>query len=107
MGLFLNLVGLLEYIGRVLLRVFRFMLSRKWEFVSGEVLGTGFLSSEYGCSVAEVYYEYFVGGVKNGGVHSKPFLSQSFGRRYAESFSKGAEFVVRVNPRKPSVSVAE
>ena len=75
--------------------------------MSGKVLGAGFLSSEYGCGVSEVHYEYFGGGVKHGGVHSKPFLSHSFGRRYAESFSKGAEFVVRVNPRRPSVSVAE
>jgi hypothetical protein len=103
-GLFLDIF--IEYVFRILLRGIRLFRSRHWPVVNASVLSAGCPQSGLGCTVANVDYEYDANGVKYAESFEKPFIASTSGMAYAQQFVKGADFLVRVKPGDPSVSVA-
>lgn len=104
-GLVLNVF--VEYFFRVLGRAISLLRSHGWPLQKGTALSARCQQASFGCTLADVDYEYVVDGVKYGDSYAKPFLWQESGVDYAESFVKGQEFKVRLKPGDPSVSVAE
>ena len=104
-GLFLDI--LVEYLFRVSVRTIKLLRSHSWPTQKATVLGASCPQHSYGCTVAEVDYEYVVDGVNYANSYAKPFLSHGSGVDYAESFVKGQDFKVRLKPGDQSVSVAE
>jgi hypothetical protein len=104
-GWFLEI--LVEYVFRVSVRTIKLLRSHSWPTQNAMVLSASCPQHSYGCTVAEVDYEYVVVGVKYADSYAKPFLWHGSGVEYAESFVKGQDFKVRLKPGLPSVSVAE
>jgi hypothetical protein len=94
-----------EYLFRTAVRAVRLVRSRDWAVVRGTVLSAECPRAGYGCTVATVYYEYIVAGQRYGAAYRKAFIVKESGARFADGLVKGSEFVVRLDPRNPSVTV--
>jgi hypothetical protein len=104
-GWFLDILA--EYVFRVSVRAIRLLRSHSWPIQEAPVLSARCAPPAYGCTVAEVDYEYVVDGVKYADSYAKPFLWHGSGVEYAGSFVKGQDFKVRLKPGYPSFSIAE
>ncbi len=96
-----------EWIVRMSVNDIKLVRSRSWTTVRGVITYSNCSRAGYGCHVADVHYDYPVGGETYSGVHEEPFVSFANGEEYAGKFPVGSEYPVRVSPRDPSVSVAE
>ena len=95
----------IEYIFRVSFRAANLLRSRSWPVVTATTLSADCPHAAYGCTVATVYYEYFVHGEKYGGTFERPFISHESGADYAGQFVKGVDFKIRVRPSEPTTSI--
>jgi hypothetical protein len=102
-GLFLDIF--VEYLFRVLVRMFELLRSRSWPVAMGTVLSSDCPHAFYGGTVATVYYEYIVDGEKYGAACEKPFIWHDSGTEYADQFVKGVDFKLRLKPGDSSASV--
>ena len=103
-GLIADIV--LEYLFRVIHHAVSLVRSHKWPTVTASVLSADCPRAGYGCTVANVYYEYTVEGKKYADTFGKPFYLHASGQDYAGTFAKGAVLSVRVKPDYPAASVA-
>ena len=55
--------------------------------------------------MAEIGYTYNHAGGYHGGVHREPFILRSSAEDYAAKFAVGAHITIRVDPKRPAVSV--
>ena len=94
-----------EYIVRVFLHGVNLIRSRRWSIIKATVLSASCQPAGYGCTVAEVCYEYIVNGDRYGDMFGKPFIFSESGKDYASQFVKGMDFKVRVKPDDPTKSV--
>jgi len=103
-GWFFDII--IEYLFRVTLRGVRLLRSRNWPATQAKVMSAACPQALYGCTVANIDYEYTVDGVSYAESFEKPFFTLDSGVVYAQQFVKGAEFSVRVKPGDPAISVA-
>jgi Protein of unknown function (DUF3592) len=94
-----------EFIVRVIVRLFRARGSRSWPVVKAEVTGTSCNPGGFGCAVANITYEYRVNGELYTGADANPFVSTSSAKDYLEDYPTGSELLVRVKPGRPDFSV--
>ena len=69
------------------------------------MLGGDCPSAGFGCTVANIYYEYEVDGKTYDDVYKKPFIIEDSGKLYAKGFARRTKFKVRVNPEDTAMSV--
>jgi len=105
LGWFLDVIA--EYLFRILLRGISLLRSGSWPTVEAAKLSADCQRASYGCTVAEIRYQYTFEQRKYEGVYRKPFLSLTSGQIYVEDLAKVNQFTVRVSRRYPSVSVPE
>ena len=94
-----------EYLFRVIVRMFKRRGSDTWPLVKATVTVSDCPNAGYGCDVAEVHYTYRVDGELYTGTNEKPFISHNSGEAYTSRFAPGTEFSVRVKPGNLLVSV--
>ena len=101
-GLVLDI--LVEFIVRVIIRFFRAWGAESWPVVQAKVTRTGYRGG-YGCSVADINYQYRIDGELFTGADANPFMSGSSAKDYLENYRRGTELPVRVKPGSPQVAV--
>jgi len=94
-----------EFLFRIMARVFNEIRSQTWPVVTATVTGSGYVSADFGCDVAVIRYEYSVAGERYKGVYKEPFLFRNYGEAYPRRFPEGVDYPVRVKPNDPSKSV--
>ena len=94
-----------EYLFRILARLFKTRGKRDWRAVEGTVTNSDCPASAFGCPVAEICYKYVADGELYTGVHEKPFILLSSGQRYVQYLIAGAALKVRLNPTNPEASI--
>jgi hypothetical protein len=77
------LAFLVEYLFRVSVRAINLLRSHRWPLITGTVFSTACPNVSYGCTVANVDYEYMVDGAKYAGCYEKPFVVHASGVAYA------------------------
>ena len=102
-GLFLDIY--VEFIIRVIVRMFRARGSRSWTILEAKVTGTYCAPGGFGCAVANVTYKYRVDGELYTGTDSNPFVSTDSAKDYLQDHPTGSELLVRVKPGNPESSV--
>ena len=65
---------LIEYFFRVSVRAINVLRSHRWPLIKGTVLSAACPNASYGCTIANVNYEYTVDGASYAGCYEKPFL---------------------------------
>ena len=104
-GWFLDV--LVEYLSRIFVRGIRLLRSRSWPTVEATKLSADCPKASYGCTVAEIRYQYVFEDQKYEGVYHKPFFFQSSGQIFMDDLAKVNQFRVRVSREVPSTSVPE
>ena len=94
-----------EYLFRVVTRFIKTRGRGSWPTAKATVTSSGCPGTAYGCPVGEVYYTYRVDGELYTGSHEKPFILHNSGENYARHFAPGTDFIVRLKPGQPSVSI--
>ncbi len=94
-----------EFIFRVIVRLFRARGSRSWPVVKAEVTATYHDPGGFGCAVANIAYQYKLNGELYAGTDANPFVSDSSAKDYLENYPTGSELLVRVKPGSPDFSV--
>jgi|SRR5579871_2029244 len=99
--------NLLIYICRVLWRTFALLRTLRWPKTNANVLGA-YVTSEVSWVSASVMYEYSVGDQKGfSDTFVKPFLFTSSAEAYCAKYTRGRSFTIRVNPKRPDISIAD
>jgi uncharacterized protein DUF3592 len=93
-----------EYLIRVVGRLYTRIRSASWDPVDGTVIHSQ-CRGVVGCPVTYVSYKYQVEDQEYEGIATKPFILRSSGELYARHFLAGQQIVVRVNPHNPASSV--
>jgi hypothetical protein len=102
-GLVIDII--VEFLFRIMARIFNEIRSQTWPVVTAKVTGSGYVSADYGCDVAVIRYEYSMAGERYEGVYKKPFIFKNYGEAYPHRFPNGVDYPVRVKPGGPSTSV--
>jgi hypothetical protein len=102
-GLFLDVY--IVYLLRILWRLGNLFRTRAWTNLTATILGCHLDKSTN--IIVRVDYLYATNGKTYAESFAKPFLVDSSAQLYAEQFSKGASFNIRVKPGDPSVSIAD
>ena len=95
----------IAYILRLFFHGMNLVRSRRWPIAQATVLRADCPGTINGCTVATVYYEYVVAGVKYGDSFDKPFIVHEWGESHAAQIVKGMLFRVRVKPGDAETSV--
>jgi hypothetical protein len=99
-----GLVRLLFYLFRSIGTWLASYGARKWATADAIVTEDPVRVAGFPDSTVEIVYSYRVGGELYAGLHEEPAFMGS-GSEYMERFPKGRNFVVRVKPGEPEVSV--
>ena len=94
-----------EFIFRVIVRLFKARGAKSWPVIKAEVTGTNYRPGGFGCAVAEITYKYRFQGELYTGTNAKPFVLGSSAKEYVERYSVGSELLLRVKPGTPESSV--
>lgn len=103
MGFVLDLY--VEYLARVMIRLFKRWNAQSWDIVTAKVTSTRVRGSGFGCAVADMTYNYRYAGELFTGTDANPFVWHSSAERYLEDYPRGSELLVRVRPQNPALSV--
>jgi hypothetical protein len=88
------------------IRVVNLVRSSRWPVAQASVLSVECPPApSTGCTVVTVIYEYPVGTEKYGGLFETPFWAYESAALVAEQLRRSRKIDVRVNPKKPDVSV--
>jgi hypothetical protein len=102
-GLGLGLVRLVVYLCRSTWTGLKALGSGRWPRAEATVTSDPTLIEGFGGAKVEITYSYRFEDELYTGLHEEPcFLSES---EYMERFMKGRNFIVRVKPREPEVSL--
>ena len=94
-----------EFLFRIVARIFNRLRSRTWPVVTATVTGSCFVPAGYGCDVAVIRYEYSAAGETYEGVYKEPFWVKTLGEEYSRQYQTDCAYPVRVKPGDPSTSV--
>jgi hypothetical protein len=104
--------AVLEYILRAILYLFKTIVrsistigSNKWSCAEADVTAAPTASHGPGCPTVEVVYSYRFEGELYTGLHEEAFLLGDSQADYMARFSNGRNFVVRVKPGEPEISI--
>jgi hypothetical protein len=88
------------------IRLFHLVRSSRWPLTQGTVLRVECPTApSRGCTIVAVIYEYPVGTEQYGGLFETHFWAYETATHFAKQLRRGRKIDVRVNPRKPDVSV--
>jgi hypothetical protein len=96
---------LIGYLIRSIIHLVKLHRSESWLFEHAVVSGARCPPAQYGGPVAQVRYTYRHAGSYYAGSHREPFLLQSSAEEYAARFIIGNHVVIRVDPKRPEISV--
>ena len=82
MGAGLVLDIFVEYLFRATVRLFKRWNARSWMTVTAEIVESSYRRGGIGCAVADVSYEYKVGGGNYSGNNSVPFITDGSAKDY-------------------------
>ena len=102
-GWFLDIY--LEFFIRTFVRWVRQLRAKSWPIVMAKVTTKSCRPSGIGCAVAEITYLYRVDGEPYTGLDAKPFILTNSAENYIAECSIGEELPLRVDKRKPEVSL--
>lgn len=102
-GWYLDVV--VGYLIRSIVRLVKLHRSDGWPLENAVVSGSRCPPAPYGGPVAEISYTYNYAGSYYAGVHREPFLWRSSAEDYAARFISGNHIVIRVNPKRPEISI--
>ena len=97
---------LVGYFIRSSVRFAWLLRARNWTRSKAIVTSLSHTGNAYGGDVAEVYYKYYVDGVRYADVYKKAFIWPSSAKDYAKKFARGDEILIRVKPGNPAISIA-
>jgi hypothetical protein len=96
---------LIGYLIRAVIRLVKLRRSESWSLEDAVVSSSTRPLAPYGGPVAEIGYTYNHAGGYYAGVHGKPFILRSSAEEYAAKFAVGAHITIRIDPKRPEVSV--
>jgi hypothetical protein len=102
-GLFLDIY--VEFIVRVIIRLFKAWGAKSWPVVQAKVKSTHCRPGGFGCAVADIAYTYRVDGELYMGSDANPFVWTSSAKDYLENYPRDTELPVRVKPGSPDFAV--
>jgi|ERR1700691_2755514 hypothetical protein len=94
-----------EYLVRVLIRLFRGWGAASWPVIHAKVTSTNFRAGGIGCAVADITYNYRFDGELYTGSDANPFILDRSAKDYLENYGRGTELPVRVKPGTPDLAV--
>jgi hypothetical protein len=100
-GFFLDII--VEYLIRAIGRATKRRWSRDWPTTKATVVSSNHKTSS--CNLTEVVYAYRFNGERYSGMNKKPFWFSIHAEIYIRDLPPGTEFIVRVKPNHPEVSI--
>lgn len=94
-GLVIDIV--LAFLFKSLVRSFHFLKSLRWRRSTATVVDSTVLDPYIGCPSVKVHYQVSSDSSLQG-ADQVPFYLRGSAKRYAQSFSRNLEVIVRVNP---------
>jgi hypothetical protein len=101
-GFFLDII--VEYLIRVTGRAIKRRRSRGWPTTKATLVSATYNKSS-SCNLTEVVYTYRFNGERYSGMNKKPFWFSIHAEIYIRDLPPGTEFIVRVKPNHPEVSI--
>jgi hypothetical protein len=101
-GFFLGII--VEYLIRVTGRAIKRRRSRTWPTTKATAVSSRFDKAS-SCNLTEVVYTYRSNGEPYSGMDKKPFWFSSNAEIYIRDLPPGSEFIVRMKPNDPEISI--
>jgi hypothetical protein len=96
---------LIVYLIRYIVRIVKLHRSDGWPLKNAVVSSSRCPPASSGGPVAEIGYTYEHAGSYYAGLHREPFILRSSAEDYAARFITGNHIVIRVDPKRPEISI--
>ncbi len=90
-----------EYIVRVIIRLFKTWGAKSWPIIQAKVTSTNCRPGGFGCAVADITYTYRLDGELYMGSDANPFVWTSSAKDYLENYGRGTEVACARETGKP------